>query len=108
MSKLFSLSTVFLMACLFQSKGQSVINIDTAITTIKTGDWSDPTVWSGSIVPGINVRVVLAHNVIVDVNTTCKALYLSGKNITINPGIIFNIAGYKPVLNNNLFGHRFQ
>ena len=102
MIKLLSLSTLFLLGCFFQSKGQSVIYTDTAITNIKTGNWSDPTTWSGSFVPGINDSVVLSHNIIVDVNTTCRALYLSGKNITINPGINFNIAGYKPVLNNNL------
>ena len=87
---------------MIQCKGQSASYTDTAITTIKTGNWSDPTIWSGSLVPGINDSVLLAHNVIVDVNTTCKALYLSGKNLTINPGVNFNIAGYKPVLNNNL------
>jgi hypothetical protein len=44
------------------------------ITTLKAGNWSDPTVWNGGVLPGINDYASTSHGVIIDQNITCLGL----------------------------------
>lgn len=80
-------------------KGQSVIGTDTAITTLKDGNWSDASIWSKLAVPGIHDSIVLSHNVAVDINAFCKTINLNGKSLTVNTGFKLTIDGVKPVIN---------
>ena len=84
------------------TKGQTGFVSDTAITTLKNGSWSDPTVWNSLRIPNEYDSIVLNHDVTVDVNGTCRALKMNGKNLIVKSGIIFNIAGYTPILNTNI------
>ena len=61
-------------------------------TTVSNGNWNDPATWLGGIVPPYGAQVVIANNVIVNVNTTCYSLsVLPAGNIHVNTGIQFTI-----------------
>lgn len=40
------------------------------ITTLKAGNWSDPTVWNGGVLPGVNDYASAGHAVVIDQNIT--------------------------------------
>ena len=77
----------------------AVINgwpVTATASTTKTGTWSDPTVWSTGVVPGVNDNVVIvspfavtvtapavAHNLLVNANST---LTLNGTNTLVVSG----------------------
>ncbi len=77
----------------------AVINgwpVTATASTTKTGTWSDPTVWSTGVVPGVNDNVVIvspfavtvsanavAHNLLVNANST---LTLNGTNTLLVSG----------------------
>src|SRR5438045_2914774 len=63
------------------------------ITNIKSGNWSDNTVWSNNIVPGVYDDVLLDFDVVVDINAACQSLKTNGHNITISGGFNLNISG---------------
>jgi len=44
------------------------------ITTLKAGNWSDPTVWNGGVLPGVNDYASAGHAVVLDQNITCLGL----------------------------------
>ena len=57
-------------------------------TTVKSGNWNDPTVWSGGVVPTVadNVTILSTHVVTVDAAAECD-------NITIDAGGSLNHGG---------------
>ncbi len=59
----------------------------TITSSASSGNWSDPTSWTGGVVPGANDDVVIAAGttILVDANTTCQS-------ITIESGGILQIA----------------
>ena len=63
------------------------------ITNIKSGNWSDNTVWSNNTVPNVYDDVLLDFDVVVDINAACQSLTTNGHNITINTGANLNITG---------------
>lgn len=65
---------------------------NTAPVSIKAGNWNDPTVWSTGLVPTAVSAVIVRHNVVVNVDATCKTLkaespaqvqVATGKKLTI-------------------------
>ena len=44
------------------------------ITTLKAGNWSDPTVWNGGVLPGVNDYASAGHAVVIDQNITVLGL----------------------------------
>ena len=85
----------------YVSSGQALPQPDTAFKNIKAGVWSDATVWSGSIFPGDNDSVVLMYDLVIDVDTRCRALNQNGFALTINPGVKLSIEGVTTLVNSN-------
>ena len=60
--------------------------------TLKNGNWNDPSTWSCGVVPGAANPVVIAHDVLVTTNATCKDVkLLSDSKLTIQTGKNLNI-----------------
>jgi hypothetical protein len=47
------------------------------ITTLKAGNWSDPTVWNGGVLPGVNDYASAGHAVVIDQNITVLGLRIT-------------------------------
>ncbi len=45
------------------------------IAAVKSGNWSDPTVWSGGVLPGVNDLALSAYTVTIDQDITVQGLY---------------------------------
>ena len=61
-------------------------------STTKNGNWSDPTIWSDNKLPDSLTIVRMGHQVIVDVNASCRALLvLQSGSVRANPGIRLTI-----------------
>jgi hypothetical protein len=84
--------TIFLLLVIIESFGQ--------VTNVKTGLWSDATVWSNNKVPVDTTRIILNFDIQVDVSATCRALNTNGHQVTVNQAINFFISGFAaPVAN---------
>jgi uncharacterized protein (TIGR02145 family) len=97
--KILLLVVINLMFINLTPKAQAVSGTDTAVTTLKSGNWSDASVWSNLKVPDITDSIVLMHNVIIDITAFCKAINLNGKSLTVKEGINFTIDGVTPLIN---------
>ena len=66
------------------------VNIATAFSAIKTGNWSDPTTWAGGLVPGAGDDVYLTalnDTVTIDVSgAQCRNLTMTGTGSVSNSG----------------------
>lgn len=47
------------------------------ITTLKAGNWSDPTVWNGGVLPSVNDYASAGHAVVIDQNITVLGLRIT-------------------------------
>jgi hypothetical protein len=47
---------------------------NTSSVSIKSGLWSDPTIWSSGQVPSSQSAVIIKHNVTINIDATCKTL----------------------------------
>jgi hypothetical protein len=47
------------------------------ITTLKAGNWSDPSVWNGGVLPGVNDYAQAGHAVVIDQDITVLGLIIS-------------------------------
>jgi len=56
-------------------------------TNLRTGLWSDRTMWNTNQVPDSTHDIVLAFDIIIDIDATCKSLHVNGHTTTINPGV---------------------
>jgi hypothetical protein len=63
------------------------------VTNVKTGLWSDPTVWSNNILPTDTSNIFLSFNITVDINGACKSINTNGHNVIINSGVGINVTG---------------
>ncbi len=57
------------------------------VTNLRTGLWSDKTLWSTNSIPDSTRDVVLAFDIIVDIDASCKSLQVNGHITTINSGV---------------------
>jgi hypothetical protein len=69
--------------------GTFYVNIPTKYYSIKPGNWSNPSTWSTNAIPGATSKVMISHNVIVDIDATCLSLE------TVSPGILKVSSGKK-------------
>ena len=84
--------TIFLFLIINISFGQ--------VTNVKSGVWSDQTVWSNNIIPTDTTRIILNYDIHIDINAFCKSLNTNGRNVTVNPGNRLNVSGVTaPVAN---------
>jgi hypothetical protein len=63
------------------------------VTTVATGMWSSPATWSNGQVPTANTKVILNHNITVDVDAACYLLRTNCKTVTVSTGKKLMIAG---------------
>ena len=62
------------------------------ISSVKAGNWADPSIWSNNTVPNANSTVIIKHPIVVNINATCKLLYLyASGTVDILSGYILNI-----------------
>jgi hypothetical protein len=57
-------------------------------TSVADGNWNDPAIWSGGIVPSSNAPVIIKNTVTVTTNTTCYSLKVEspGGNLVVSSG----------------------
>lgn len=67
-----------------------------AASSLKGGNWSDPSIWSTGIVPDENTVVALSHAVVVDIDAVCYSLTVTGNGtIHVNAGKKLDIKGFE-------------
>lgn len=71
--------------CLNKSFGQ--------ISNVKSGLWSDISVWSNNTLPTSSDEIFLSFDITVDINATCQSLSTNGHNVTVNSNINLDILG---------------
>lgn len=69
------------------------VSIGQVVTNVKTGVWSDATIWSNNIVPADTINIVLSYDIVIDTNAGCRSLNTNGHNVTVNSGFTLNVAG---------------
>ncbi|MEO8770310.1 MAG: fibrobacter succinogenes major paralogous domain-containing protein [Ferruginibacter sp.] len=63
------------------------------VTNVSSGVWSNPAIWSNNLLPVDTTDIILYFDLVIDINSSCRSLQSNGHNVTINPGVIFNITG---------------
>ena len=72
------------------TNGQLITSI--VYTSNGSGNWSNPAIWVGNIVPPMGADVIVRHNIVVDINTTCNSLTVQAPGvITVNTGVTLTI-----------------
>ena len=62
-------------------------NIFCQVTNLRNGLWSDHTLWSSNKIPDSTRDVVLAFDITVDIDASCKSLFVNGHTTTVNAGV---------------------
>ncbi|HEV8083170.1 MAG TPA: hypothetical protein VGP55_08225 [Chitinophagaceae bacterium] len=92
--------TIFLFLLVNISFGQ--------VTNVKSGAWSDQTVWNNNIIPTDTTRIILNYDIHIDIPANCKSLNTNGHNLTVDLGIILNISGVTAPVANFTFSGPFK
>jgi Zn-dependent metalloprotease len=72
-----------------------IVATKAAVSSVKAGNWSDPTIWSAGVLPDENTLVSLTHAVTVDVDAICYSLTVAGTGtIHVNTGKKLEIKGF--------------
>jgi uncharacterized protein (TIGR02145 family) len=61
------------------------------LSNINTGLWSDTAIWNINRIPTSVDSVYLNHDIIVDVNGSCRFLNTNGHNVVVNSNVTLNI-----------------
>lgn len=63
------------------------------VTSIGPGNWNDPAIWSGGIVPGNDAEVVIRHSIVVTADAQCKSVKLESPSgsLRVSQGIKFTV-----------------
>ncbi len=72
--------------------------VDSVVTSVQSGKWSQPATWSNNKIPDANTVVLLFHNVDVDIiDAVCKSLTPYGNSVQCNieAGKALKITGIK-------------
>ncbi|MEO6546656.1 MAG: hypothetical protein ABIN94_01605 [Ferruginibacter sp.] len=69
-------------------------NVSVQYNSIADGNWNDPSIWLGGVVPGATAQVTINNHVTVTTNTTCYSLSFlpPGGSITVNTGINLTVS----------------
>ncbi len=61
--------------------------------TTGNGDWNNPAIWQGGIIPPPDAAVFIRHTVTVTANATCYSLNVESPNgvVNVNPGIVLTV-----------------
>lgn len=60
--------------------------------SIADGNWNNPSTWAGNVVPPEAASVIIRHNVVGNVSTSCKELRIEEPgNLTMNAGVNIKI-----------------
>jgi len=72
------------------ANGPAVDN--TTFSTTATGDWNNPAIWCGGVVPPLNARIIVRHPVTITADVNCKSLQvvLPG-SFSVAPGVNLNV-----------------
>ncbi len=72
------------------ANGPAVDN--TTFSTTATGDWNNPAIWCGGVVPPLNARIIVRHPVTITADVNCKSLQLVlPGSFTVAPGVNLNV-----------------
>ncbi|MEP7141237.1 MAG: M4 family metallopeptidase [Ferruginibacter sp.] len=78
--------------CLGTSCNNVRTNLSTQSGSVKSGNWSDPTLWSNNKVPDSLTYVTLTYPVVVDINARCRSLVVKeAGQVNVNPGVKLTI-----------------
>lgn len=56
--------------------------------TVADGNWNDPAIWEGNVLPPADADVVIRNNVVANINVACNSLKVEGAGVfTVNTGI---------------------
>jgi len=56
-------------------------------TNLRTGLWSDRAMWNTNMVPDSTDDIVLAFDISIDIDASCRSMQVNGHTTTINPGV---------------------
>lgn len=86
-----SITTIFIIitCCVnFYSLKAATIN------SISSGNWDEPTIWSGGVVPGVNDDVTIGHSIIIDdTDNFCNSLSVNKTNFSVVASGSISISG---------------
>jgi hypothetical protein len=71
--------------------GTFIIEFYPENTTVKNGNWADPTVWASGQLPQYFNKVKINNNVTVTANAWCKSVIVKSGLLTVQPDVLINI-----------------
>jgi hypothetical protein len=87
-----STSSTDLYAAKISPTGSLINSTNTSYTTTTNGNWNSGATWLGGVVPPAAANVIVRHNVVGNISTTCNSLsVLQPAVLTINTGIHITI-----------------
>jgi Zn-dependent metalloprotease len=77
----------------WQECKMQIPNRKSNVSSLGSGNWSDPAIWSNNTIPDLYTDVLLLYPVTVDINATCATLkVVSPGSVTVNAGKKLTIA----------------
>lgn len=79
-------------AVMLQPNGSLYNNAFISFSTVKAGNWNDPSIWDNGMVPAQGTDIIVNHQVIVNTNIVCSSLkVITPGSITVSPGFTIKI-----------------
>jgi ligand-binding sensor domain-containing protein len=77
----------------WQECNMQIPNRKSSVTSLGSGNWSDPAIWSNNTIPDLYTDVLLLYPVTVDIDATCASLNVKAPGtVTVNAGKKLTIA----------------